>query len=99
MRKDAVFDRLPTRHKFLGAAFAVQRERVMHLVKRALAASSSAVLTTAALVLFLSATAGTVLAHSRGLHPNPEIDPGSIGSAITLFVAGALYLTSRRQAK
>lgn len=29
----------------------------------------------------------------------PEIDPGSIGSAITLFVGGAMYLTSRRHAK
>ena len=31
--------------------------------------------------------------------PGPEIDPGSIGSAITLFVGGAMYLTSRRHAK
>lgn len=30
---------------------------------------------------------------------NPEIDPGSVGSAITLFVGGAMYLTSRRRAK
>jgi hypothetical protein len=30
---------------------------------------------------------------------SPEIDPGSIGSAITLFVGGAMYLTSRRRAK
>jgi hypothetical protein len=69
----------------------------MHLVKRALAASFSCILSAAALALFLTATAGTALAHT--LHGNPEIDPGSIGSAITLFVAGALYLTSRRHAK
>jgi hypothetical protein len=31
--------------------------------------------------------------------PGPEIDPGSIGSALTLFIGGALYLTSRRRAK
>lgn len=31
--------------------------------------------------------------------PGPEIDPGSIGSAITLFIGGAMYLTSRRHAK
>ncbi len=30
---------------------------------------------------------------------SPEIDPGSIGAAITLFVGGAMYLTSRRHAK
>jgi hypothetical protein len=30
---------------------------------------------------------------------SPEIDPGSIGAAITLFVGGAMYLTSRRRAR
>lgn len=48
-------------------------------------------------VLFNCAMAG--LAAARGPHGTPEIDPGSIGSAITLFIGGAMYLTSRQRAK
>ena len=30
---------------------------------------------------------------------SPEIDPGSVASAITLFAAGTMYLSSRRRMK
>lgn len=48
-------------------------------------------------VAMLAAASQSTLAQAPA--PGPEIDPGSIGSAITLFVGGALYLTSRRRAK
>jgi hypothetical protein len=60
------------------------------------AAARWSLLVTGAL-LFNSAMAE--FAAARGPHGTPEIDPGSIGSAITLFVGGAMYLTSRRRAR
>lgn len=38
-------------------------------------------------------------AAAAGRRSYPEIDPGSIASAITLFTGGALYITSRRRAR
>jgi hypothetical protein len=55
------------------------------------------------LALVLSAMAGTAFAGA--LPPNvspasvPEIDPGSILSAVTLLCGGFLMLTDRRRAK
>jgi hypothetical protein len=52
------------------------------------------------LMLVLSALAGTAMA---GVNPPtnvvPEIDPGSILSAVTLLGGGLMMLTDRRRAK
>jgi hypothetical protein len=48
---------------------------------------------TAGLLLVLTATSGVCLAD--GAPPAPEIDAGSLASAVTLLVGGAFMLTDR----
>ncbi len=45
------------------------------------------------LALVLTALAGS--AYAGGPRPMPEIDPGSMGSALTLLIGGACLLTGR----
>ncbi len=47
------------------------------------------------LALVLSALAGSVQATGGGLAAVPEIDPGSMGSALALLMGGAFLLTGR----
>jgi hypothetical protein len=55
--------------------------------------------TVAGLALVLAATA-TVASAGAGPPPSvPEIDPGSILSAVTLLSGGVMVLTDRRRAK
>ena len=48
-----------------------------------------------ALALIVGATAGT----AKAGFPAPEIDPGSIGSALTLLIGGVMALTGFRRKK
>jgi hypothetical protein len=52
--------------------------------------------TAAALTLVLSALGGTALA-GAGPPSVPEIDPGSVLSAVTLLSGGLMVLTDRRR--
>ncbi len=47
------------------------------------------------LMLMLSALAGMALAHPDPPPLVPEIDPGTIGSALTLLMGGVFLLTGR----
>jgi hypothetical protein len=47
------------------------------------------------LVLVLTATAGVACAGEK----TPELDPGSLASAVTLAIGGALMLTDRLRRK
>ena len=53
----------------------------------------------AGLALLLSATTGTAMAGAKPPTPVPEIDPGSILSAMTLLGGGLMMLTDRRRPK
>lgn len=66
---------------------ALWKEVVMHFhwIWRALCQSCG-------VMLVLAGAAGTAQA---GFQPGPEIDPGSMMSALTLLTGGALLLTSR----
>ena len=66
----------------------------MHLVKALCSMSVRAGLAACGSLLMLSALGG--YAYARGVDA-PEIDPGSLSSAITLFVGGVMLLTSRRK--
>lgn len=69
----------------------------MQLIKHLGFAAARWSLLVAVALLINNELAGLAVA-GRGTRGTPEIDPGSIGSAITLFVGGAMYLTSRRRA-
>jgi hypothetical protein len=76
-----------------------ERNKAMRLMKQLGDAVGRWSLLVMGALLFISEMAGFAIAGGGGHSRTPEIDPGAIGSAITLFVGGAMYLTSRRRAR
>ena len=71
----------------------------MRSAKLSLQTAARAALTLCFSAVLLSAMAGAALAGRGSRDTSPEIDPGSIASAVTLFVGGVMYVTSRRRAR
>jgi hypothetical protein len=51
------------------------------------------------LALLLVTAACTATAYAGGPLPSPEVDPGSLASALTLLTGGVLLLTDRLRRK
>jgi len=71
----------------------------MRSTKLRLEAVARAVLTLCFSAVLVSAMAGAAFAGRASRDGSPEIDPGSIASAVTLFAGGVMYVTSRRRAR
>lgn len=83
--------------RFASARAVVRREIIMRKTRQLLSSTGRWAFVVGGGLLFTIAMSQSAAA--RIGHGTPEIDPGSIASAITLFTGGAMYITSRRRAR